>query len=145
MDRKKFIKTCGAACLSMAGISFIESCKPTKQVRGRMSDNKIVIEKKEFEIIKTDKKSFRKSLITKSEHSEFPIIIYRFSETEYSALLLRCTHQNSELNLNGDIMTCSAHGSEFNNQGEVLKGPAEQRLQAFKVTSDEANIFIHLS
>lgn len=144
MDRKAFIKSCGVACLGMAGISVLQNCKPAKQVQSVTANNQLQIDKSEFDILHKEKKSFRKSVVTKPEHSDFPIVVYRLSETEYSALLLRCTHQSSELNLNGDIMTCSAHGSEFNNKGEVIQGPAEQRLHAFKVTSDATKIYVHL-
>ena len=145
MNRKQFIKTCGIGCLGLTGISLLQNCKPAKQVQAVTYNNQLQIDKKEFEISTKAKKKYRRSIVSKPEHSDFPIVIYRFSETEYTALLLRCTHQSSELNLNGDIMTCSAHGSEFNNRGEVLQGPAEQKLHAFKVTSDEFKIYIHLS
>ncbi|PBQ34021.1 Rieske (2Fe-2S) iron-sulfur domain-containing protein [Sphingobacteriaceae bacterium] len=145
MNRKEFIKTCGTACLGVTAMSLLQHCKPAKQVQSVTSNNQLQINKSEFEVIHKEKKKFRRSIVTKPEHSDFPIVVYRFSDTEYSALLLRCTHQSSELNLNGDIMTCSAHGSEFNNKGEVIQGPAEEKLHAFKVTSDELKIYVHLS
>lgn len=149
MNRKEFIKTCGVACLGITGISLLQNCKSAKQVQSVSTNNQLQIDKSEFEIINKEKKSFRKSVVTSPiaigpEHSDFPIVVYRFSDTDYTALLLRCTHQASELNLNGDIMTCSAHGSEFNNKGEVIQGPAEQNLHAFRVTSDAVNIYVHL-
>ena len=145
MNRKEFIKTCGFTCLGLMGIRLTQACKPSKQVQSSLNNNQLQINKKEFELLKGNKLNYRKSVVTKPENSDYPIVIYRFSETDYRAFLLRCTHQNNELNLNGDIMTCSAHGSEFTNRGEVLQGPAEQPLLAFKVTKDETNIYIHLS
>ena len=145
MNRKDFIKTCGAACMGLTGVLLLQNCKPAKQVQATLKNNQLQIDKKEFVIASENKTSYRRSITTRPENSDYPIVIYRFSDTAYSALLLRCTHQSSELNLNGDIMTCSAHGSEFNNKGEVIQGPAEQKLQSFKVTSDEQTIYIHLS
>lgn len=145
MNRKEFISSCGFACMGVIGISIAQACKPTKQVQGTVKDNQLQLDKKEFEYLKGERILYRKSIVYKVENLQFPIVIYRFSDSEYSALLLRCTHQNNELNLNGDIMTCSAHGSEFGNRGEVIQGPAEQKLESFKITSDEKKIYIHFS
>jgi Rieske Fe-S protein len=70
--------------------------------------------------------------------------VYRFSETEYSAVLMKCTHQGSELQASGDHLHCPAHGSEFSNKGMVAQGPAEKNLRSFKVTADSQKIFIDL-
>ena len=86
----------------------------------------------------------REYIIVRNDKLEFPIYLYRFSETEYSALLMKCTHQGNELNASGDHLHCSAHGSEFNNKGIVAQGPAEKNLRAFKVTVDNQKIFIDL-
>ncbi len=145
MDRKEFLKTCGGSCLGLIGISLLAECKPTKHVQGVLANNRLRIEKKEFTFIKNEKTSYRRSIITKPENSDYPIVIYRFSDMDYSALLLRCTHQSNELTMNGDILSCPAHGSEFSNKGDIVQGPAEQKLQSFKVTSDEKNIYIELS
>jgi len=145
MNRKEFIKTCGGSCLTLIGLTQLEACKPTLHVQGTLISSRLVIEKRAFSILKKDKIIYRKSILTKPENFDFPLAIYRFTDTEYSALLLRCSHQNNELTMSGDILSCPAHGSEFDNRGLVLQGPAEQRLQAFKVTHDEKNIYISLS
>ena len=71
--------------------------------------------------------------------------MFRFSDTEYSALLMKCTHQGNELSASGDHLTCSAHGSEFTNMGAVAQGPAERTLRQFKVSVDPEKILIDLS
>jgi Rieske Fe-S protein len=145
VDRKEFLKICGGACIGLAGLTIAQSCKPTKHVLGTLSGSQLRIDKSEFKVIKGEKTTYRKSIITKPENSDYPIVVYRFSETNYTALLLRCTHQNNELTMNGDILTCPAHGSEFSNRGEAIQGPAEQKLQTFKVTTDEKYILIQLT
>lgn len=146
MNRKDFIKTCGGACLGVIGLGLlVESCKPMQYAQSTIVNNKLQINKSNFIITKEDKISYRRSVIVKSENLDFPIVVYRFSETEYSALLLKCSHQGSELSANGDILTCASHGSEFSNKGIPLQGPADQNLQSFKVTTDETNIFIQLT
>ena len=137
MQRRNFIKKCSLVGASCFGISLlIAGCKSVPFVNGIANTNKIQINKSEFIFIKKDKKSFRKYVVVRVEKSDFPIVLYRFSETEYSALLLRCTHQNFELNVNGDLLTCSAHGSEFSNKGEVVQGPADRKLKSFPVSVD---------
>ena len=74
----------------------------------------------------------------------FPICLYRFSDDNYSALLMKCTHQGSELNASGDHLHCPSHGSEFNNKGKVTQGPAEEDLRSFKVMTYGEKIFIDL-
>jgi len=145
MDRKEFLKVCGGSCLSLIGISLLsQSCKTTHYAQTVVSNNKVQISKQDFIIIKNEESTYRKYVIAKADNLDFPIVVYRNSETSYTALLLRCTHQGIELNVNGDLITCSAHGSEFSKNGEVFTGPAEQKLKSFPITIDEKNIYINL-
>lgn len=146
MERKEFLKICGGACLGAVGLSAIlQSCGTAYYATGAMSSGKLQISKKDFIKADKEKPSVRKYVLVKPAASDFPIVVYRKSETSFTALLLRCTHQSNELNVNGDILTCSAHGSEFSNTGEVIQGPAEQKLTSYPVTTDENHIYIQLS
>lgn len=146
MERRNFIKQCGVLSISCLGLSLLtEGCTGTHYVQGTVNNNRLQINRSDLIIVKENKTTFRKYIIVKFDGSDYPIILYRFSENNFSALLLRCTHQNNELNVNGDLLTCSAHGSEFSNKGEIVQGPAEQKLRSFPVTSDENNIYIQLS
>jgi Rieske Fe-S protein len=91
-----------------------------------------------------DQELTRQYIIVRNDALQFPIYLYRFSETEYSAVLMKCTHQGNELSASGDHLTCSAHGSEFNNRGTVVNGPAEKDLRQFKVTVNNAQLLIDL-
>lgn len=146
MERRNFIKQCSLAGMVCVGLPFIlESCGSLHYVQGIVADKHIQVYKSDFLKLKEGATTYRKYIVVKFEGADYPIIVYRNSETEYTALLLSCTHQGNELNVNGDILTCTAHGSEFSNKGEVLQGPAEQKLKSFPVTSDEKNIYIQLS
>lgn len=146
MDRKEFIKTCGFSCLSLIGVSaFLESCTNVKQINSTTVNGKLKIARSEFLEIKKDKTVVRKYIIARTSSLNFPIVVYRTSDTDFSALLLECTHQGVELTVNGDLLSCSAHGSEFNNKGNVITGPADQNLKTFIVTNDLENIYIQLS
>lgn len=146
MDRKEFLKICGFSCLGIIGLSGImQSCATTHYATPKVQGNKLIITKKEFEIIVGDVTKYRNHIVSKVEGIDFPIIIYRNPNDSYKALLLRCSHQGAELSVNGDVLTCPAHGSEFGKNGEVIQGPAEQQLTSFKVETDTENIYIQLT
>jgi Rieske Fe-S protein len=143
MDRKDFLKVCGGACLGVIGLSAIlQSCKTSEIIQGTLINQKVQIDKTEF--LKENKKSFRRNIIVKPSDWNFPLVVYRKNDKEYTALLLKCTHQGNELNVSGDLLTCSAHGSEFSNTGEVIQGPAETKLKEYKVITDEKYIYIEI-
>ncbi|MFY9308646.1 MAG: Rieske (2Fe-2S) protein [Bacteroidia bacterium] len=145
MDRKEFIKNCGYSCLGLMGLSLLDSCTSVKYVQTGSENNQLKIARSEFIEVKKNKTQTRRYVIVKANALNFPIVLYRFTDTDFSALLLQCPHQGMELNVNGDLLSCSAHGSEFNNKGELIQGPAEQGLKKYKVTSDTQNIYIHLT
>lgn len=146
MNRKEFIKNCGFTCLSVFGIStLVSGCTGTKYVQSAVENNKLKVMKTDF--INESKKgtTTQRYVIVRSANLSYPIVLYRLSETEYRAILLQCSHQGTELNVNGDLLTCSAHGSEFSNTGEVIQGPAEQNLKQYTTSIDTDHILIHLT
>jgi Rieske Fe-S protein len=145
MDRKEFIKNCGYSCLGLMGLSLLDSCTSVKYVQAGNENSQLKIARSEFIEVKKEKTQTRRYVIVKANALNYPIALYRFADTDFSALLLQCPHQGVELNVNGDLLSCSAHGSEFNNKGELIQGPAEQGLKKYKVTSDTQNIYIHLT
>src|SRR5580658_2093622 len=114
MERKDFLKTCGFACLSGGYlISTMESCGSTKIVSGTISDSDLMVPVSSFNL---KENKFRKYIVVQHEKLQYPICLYRFSDQQYSALLMRCTHQGTELQVFGDKLQCPAHGSEFNDK-----------------------------
>jgi Rieske Fe-S protein len=109
-----------------------------------LEPNGISVLKDDFTYLKKDQPVQRDYIIVRNDSMEFPIYLYRFSDEEYSAMLMKCTHQGNELQASGDHLHCSAHGSEFNNRGQVAQGPAEKNLRTFKVTPQGDKIFIDL-
>lgn len=97
-----------------------------------------------FAIEKNGVKGYIPNVIIRNDALQFPICIYRFSETEYSALWMQCTHQGAELQVSGDQLHCPAHGSEFSNKGIVRNGPAAKDLRFFPVTLNKNELFIDL-
>ncbi|MEC7772140.1 MAG: Rieske (2Fe-2S) protein [Bacteroidota bacterium] len=141
MDRKEFIKTCGCACLGVSSMAILlQGCVTTKSITAPIVRDHLVIQRTDF--MKGEKAV--EYLIVDNGQLQFPIYIFRFSETEYTALYLRCTHQGNELNAYGDKLVCSAHGSEFDNKGNVIQGPAKETLRSFPVQITDQNILISL-
>lgn len=144
MDRKQFLKMCGGACLGVSAFALgLQGCTAV-YVTGTVTDNKLQLRKSDFQKTKNGKTTLLRYVLVKPDAEGFPVIVYRNADATYTALLLRCTHQGSELTVNGDLLTCTAHGSEFSRTGEVIQGPADQHLQRYAVTTDETNIYIQL-
>jgi Rieske Fe-S protein len=145
MDRLKFIKTCGLACLGVSTLgAFLQSCVSSKTISAQIEGENMIVPLADFERIKNNEKSFRKYVIVQNEKLQYPICLYRISEKEYTALYMQCTHQGAELTAYGDKMVCSAHGSEFDTKGNATGAPADKPLKAFPVIIDNLNLKISL-
>jgi Rieske Fe-S protein len=142
MERKDFLKTCGFACLGGTMlVSLLESCGSTKIISGNISKSDLVVPLSSF--VNKDN-TFRKYIVIHNDQLNYPVCLYRFNENEYSALLMQCTHQGTELQVFGDKLECPAHGSEFSNKGVVQNGPADTNLRTFPVTIQNNQINISL-
>lgn len=146
MERKDFIRqlglvTFGGAFLSVA----LQGCSPNVYNAKFTTGNKeITVLKSEFTYIENEKTVFRNFVLVKPETLAYPICVYRFSESEYSALLMSCTHKGCELHANKETLICPCHGSEFSNKGTVLNPPADLNLTTYKITVTNESILIHI-
>ncbi|MCD6062829.1 MAG: hypothetical protein K0R82_740 [Flavipsychrobacter sp.] len=146
MTRQEFLKLCGGGCLGFVAMTALGGIAQASAALPFQDDaNKVMVEKCKFEKKKGDEVVYRKYIKIFPGDMEYPIVIYRFAENDYLAILLKCTHRGTELNVNGDTISCPAHDSEFSNKGEVLNGPADEPLKIFTVTSDEQFIYVNLA
>lgn len=146
MHRKEFLKACGIGCLGLiSGSVLLESCMGTKYIYATLNDGFLEFPINEFEIIHKDELKFRKYIIVQHNKFKYPICVYRYSASEYTALLMRCTHQGTELQVFGDRLQCPAHGSEFTKTGAVQNGPADEPLRTFPIEIKEDILKINLS
>ena len=109
-----------------------------------MENTGLAVSKSEFIYLKKEQALTRKYIIVQNEKLEFPIYLYRFSENDFSAVWMKCTHQGAELRASGDALHCPSHGSEFNNRGMLSQGPAEINLRSFPISVLEDKILIDL-
>lgn len=146
MHRKRFLKTCGLGCLGVLGsVSLFQGCVGTKYIDAELSGQYLKVSLDAFELIKKDEKQYRKYVVVQNGKLQYPIVLYRLSETNYEALLMKCTHQGTELQVFGDRLQCPAHGSEFTNTGAVQNGPADSSLRTFPVKIENNLINIDLT
>ncbi len=145
MDRRKFIATTCLSCMSGGLLLAFEGCgTASKLISADIAGSDMLVPLSEFEHKKGGKIDFRKYVVVQNDLLKYPICVYRFSDTQFEALWMRCTHQGTELQVFGDKMQCPAHGSEFNNHGQVVNGPAASPLRTFPVTISEHQLSISL-
>jgi cytochrome b6-f complex iron-sulfur subunit len=146
MNRKDFIRTCGLTCIAATGVMvFLEGCASAAYYAQATAEGRqITIRKSEFVKVDNEKTTERKYVLVRHESLGYPICIYKLSETEYSALLMQCTHNSCELDPQGSYLVCPCHGSSFSNKGEVQNPPAEQNLRSFETRTDNENIYVQL-
>jgi Rieske Fe-S protein len=104
----------------------------------------VTLPRTEFVGFKSGKEKFLDFVIVKLEHLEFPIVIYKISESKFQAMSMRCTHQGCELTPYTTRLVCPCHGAEFNTDGTVAMGPAEDALQTFVTSADNSNVYIEI-
>ncbi len=134
MKRSHFIMTTCTACVGgYISLSVLGGCGATKIVTGSIFGADLIIPLTDFEVKEGNQAQFRRYVIVQNEALQYPICVYRFDESEYKALWMRCTHQGTELQVFGDRLECPAHGSEYDNEGGVLHGPTTVNLKTFPV------------
>ncbi len=125
-------------------MSLLEGCSTAKIASGTIDGSDMIVLLTDFEINKKSQSAFKQFLVVQNEKLKYPICVFRFDENHYEALLMRCTHQGTELQVFGDKLQCLAHGSEFNNRGDVKHGPAATALRKFPVTITNNQLKISL-
>ena len=145
MKRRDFIRSGCTACVAATGLAgFLSACKSTQIVPGKLNKDGVILDAKEFVINRNGSTSHKLYVVVRNEALKFPICVYRFSETEYTALWMECQHQGAEVNVVGSSLQCPAHGSEYDNRGRVTNGPAESNLRSFPVVVNNNQLFIDL-
>lgn len=145
MNRRNFIALSGLAVAGACTGGLFQACGTQKYVTNyKLDGRKLIIKKSDFNFVKKEKTIRKKFVLIKPDNASFPIVIYELAESEYTALLLQCSHQGCELTAYETMMVCPCHGAEFNKKGEVTQGPADTGLKFFKTTNDDENIYIQL-
>lgn len=145
MKRRMFVKTTCISCIGGGLIpALLSGCQSTHYVTGTVDDVGITVPMSEFSYVEKDQTLTRQYILVQNDKLQFPVCLYRFSENEYSALWMKCTHKGAELEVVGDHLHCPRHGSEFTTKGAVSHGPAEQSLRTFPVIVKGDSVTIDL-
>ena len=134
MDRAQFLRKTCYATLALAGSCFLLSdCKPSSIIE---SNGEAIIPLSSF-------KKGNTIIFSSTTHIQKIIVIKEKDET-YKALLLKCTHKGTELEMKDNMLVCPAHGSKFDLEGNVLSVPANRPLRTFPVKVESTKIIIQL-
>jgi Rieske Fe-S protein len=145
MKRRTFLKHSCTACIAATGLAaLLPSCKPVQFVQGTLHKDGVLLDVDDFKLKQGKEAAYRLYVVVRNEQLKFPICVYRFSDTDYSALWMECMHQGAEVNVAGSYLQCPAHGSEYDSRGRVTNGPAESNLRTFPVTVNNHQLFIDL-
>ncbi|MEW6512329.1 MAG: Rieske (2Fe-2S) protein [Bacteroidota bacterium] len=143
MNRRQFIAASCAACAAGSAMAaLLEGCG-VATVRASLDGSDLVVPLSAFRIAGEGEAEYRESIIVRHSLLQYPVCVYRFGAAEYSALLMRCTHQGTELQVFGDHLECPAHGSQFDNRGKVIHGPAATDLRV--LPTDVSTIHLRIS
>ena len=142
MDRRKFIKNSCTACLSATVIgTAISSCTATRYISGTLGKDGLFVDTNEFVTKQNGKTIYRSFIIVRNDALQYPVCVYRFSDNEYSALWMRCTHQGTELQASGDSFN-ALHMEVSLIIKAVKTGPADRSLRSFPVTVPIINFLL---
>jgi Rieske Fe-S protein len=138
MKRRTFLKSsCRLCLLGSAGIAIpgLLSCSPAYPVF------KTTVEKNNISIPLS---LFSQSAIVliRPNGWYYEIAVHQQDKNTYTAVLMQCTHQNTQLTLEGNHFHCSLHGSKFTMEGNVNKGPAELALKKYTSTIENNQLII---
>ncbi|HEX9513776.1 MAG TPA: Rieske (2Fe-2S) protein [Puia sp.] len=141
MERRAFLKSsCNVCMLLTAGLilPMLPGCGPAayQVIHTEIHDN----------LIEIPLTGFAQSplQLVRPKGWLYAIAVRKKEDNTYSALLLKCTHQDNQLTASGSGFNCSLHGSAFNTEGAVTKGPAERALKQYTITANQTNLTIHL-
>ncbi len=140
MERRTFLKSSCNACLLVATgflAPALSGCGPGAY---QVFNTEI-----KDDLVTVPADSFAKGplVLVRPKGWYYSIALRKKEDNTYSALLLKCTHQDNQLTAASNGYSCSLHGSAFNTQGQVVKGPAEKALKTYPVTIETNSIIIH--
>jgi nitrite reductase/ring-hydroxylating ferredoxin subunit len=135
--RREFLKKTCAVCavFASAGVSsLLESCAPLTVVNAKAGNDVLNVPVSRF--------GDKNQVLVRSLALEFDILLIR-DNSNYTALLMKCTHEDQPLTFSGTVLNCASHGSRFDMNGNVVNPPAQRALQKFPTEVSDESIIIH--
>lgn len=135
MKRNTFCQLCVMAAASLI-LPQTQGCTSTKVFKAIPVNNTVEVPLSLFETTSLN--------YVRIKGSYFDIAVQKKEDNTFTALLMRCTHQENQVVPTGNGFMCSLHGSIFDKDGKVKKGPAEMPLERYKTTVVGENVVIQL-
>lgn len=116
---------------------FQVGCKASASLQSTVEGNRIKIKISDWGQLT--------SSVVRNEKLPGPVYLQSSKEgSDYSAVLMICTHKGCELKTGGGKLICPCHGAEFSGEGIVLAPPATENLKKLNVHTDNVFIYIEL-
>jgi Rieske Fe-S protein len=137
MQRREFIKSSCAVCFSgIAVSSLFTACSTLPLVKINSEEDKI--------LVPAEKMLNTNAILLRTSRLPYDILLQKKAGSTYTALYLKCTHQDQPLVATEKTIYCTSHGSAFDMEGNVLKEPALKTLEKFSTSVKDNMIYIHL-
>lgn len=140
MERRKFLKQSCTFCLAAGAglvIGSFSSCSTLPLYQTSIINNKVSVPLALF--------AQSGLQIIQPKNSYYNIALKKEENGTFTALLLKCTHADNQLNATGNGFKCNLHGSTFDQEGQVTKGPAQRALKQYPTEIINGQIIIHLT
>lgn len=141
MNRRELIKLAGKCALCLGGTSILSACKTASPIfEGATStQGEIVVLLTKLSELGTP------NLLIRHPESRFPVSLLEFAPGNFSACLMRCSHQQCETVYAESQYICPCHGASFTHTGTVTKKPAIRNLTTYPVEVNGSELRILLS
>jgi Rieske Fe-S protein len=138
MDRRKFIKNSCVLCIGTAGLGIVAtSCGTTSSIfKTTVENGLLTIPLSEF--------ATKNFVLVRTPSVPYDIFTYKKSDTEFIALLMKCSHRDAAVQYTSGGLVCNEHGSKFSYEGKVVKEPATDPLTKFPITINQSSIIIQI-
>ncbi|MDP4254648.1 MAG: Rieske (2Fe-2S) protein [Bacteroidota bacterium] len=141
MERRKFLRSSCNACMYLAAgliLPGLSGCGPGTfpVMQAEISHGEVSVPLTAF-----DKSPLQ---LVRPKGWYYAIAVRKKEDQTYSALLLKCTHQDNPLTASRGGYSCNLHGSTFYPDGRVARGPAERTLKTYPVTIGQGQLTIQL-
>ncbi|MFL5727963.1 MAG: ubiquinol-cytochrome c reductase iron-sulfur subunit [Cytophagaceae bacterium] len=137
-DRRDFIKKTCILCAGIAGglgfSSLLTSCVSFPRVKASVKQHTVEIPLSSFA-------EGNMIIITPKEYY-YDILVVKKSDTEYNAVLMKCSHQDNMLIATKSGLNCTLHGSNFDLNGKPLSGPAINPLTRFPTEISGSSLIV---
>jgi cytochrome b6-f complex iron-sulfur subunit len=141
MKRRTFIKSVAAVAATTPFVSLVHGCgSSAPSLHIPAVNSKVTVSKLDLPDLATPN-SYVKLYV--NDHAN-PIILFQREGKGMAAVLSTCAHSGCEVRKTRAKFECPCHGSEYDVNGNVLKGPAAEALENYRVVEFADRIEIHL-